>query len=126
MVQMIKKITNYSTRLDEERLQPFDLVCLEGQDYLFNKDKLKESLILNYNMYKYNWMHIDDFSDRVSCCEERPHSVNDDNLEQGIDLNLEKKWSFESNHPTGQSLQHYTYAICQRMISISPDGIVSF
>lgn len=121
------KITSFYTQLDSMRRQQFDLNCANLDDYFINQDKIKGSIILSSNSYYYNWCWLEDFcNDAKEITESGNGGVDQDNLRQGIDLTVEKKWDMIITTPGagGVQLNHYTYAITQRDLLITPSQVI--
>ena len=66
------KLLSYYTTIDGKRQQQYDIGCVPpnsagvsvaypGDDYLLNKKFLSGSVIQSKEMYKLNWLHIEDF-----------------------------------------------------------------
>ena len=58
---MDKKLTEIYTSLNNQRLQEYPLNLAKSEDYLFNEANFEDSCILSSNIYKYNWIHWDNF-----------------------------------------------------------------
>lgn len=134
------KVQVFYTMLDNERLQEFNLVCADYDDYMILKDKLKGSIIQSADMFYYNWFYVDDFSG-LEDLTKKPY--NSENLEVGLDLSIERKWDFyaqqvntiaaadadtaansvDAANANGGQYNHYTFAITQKMLTVSPAGI---
>jgi len=106
--------------LDNNRIQEYNLTCANGDDYIYLKDKIKGSILESSNAYYYNWVWIESFSgyDDKSCIP-----INSENLETGLDLSLERKWDFYGMTMTNANYNHYTFAVTQKMLTISSTGI---
>jgi hypothetical protein len=114
-------ITDFYTLLNNNRLQEFNLVCNNGDDYMILKDRLKGSVYQNRNMYEYNWVWIEEFDGYVSPLNEnlRP---DDDNFIKGLDLSSEQKWDIYMTQ-NAANLNHFTFAITQKQLIINSAGI---
>jgi|GEM_PF-5367726 len=131
------KLQYFYTMLDNERLQEFNLSCKNLDDYMLMKNKLRGSITQTSSMYYYNWHWIEDFSAIEN------DNKNKQNLESGLDLTTEHKWDFyayqvstispasgagvtyskaSANANSGQ-YNHYTFAITQKLLTITPSGI---
>jgi hypothetical protein len=126
--------------LDNERLQEFNLVCADYDDYMLLKDKLKGSVIQSADMFYYNWFWIEDFTGMEDKTKEPKNS---ENLEVGLDLSIERKWDFYAQqvntvavgdadtiansvnaaNSNGGQYNHYSFAVTQKMLTISSSGI---
>lgn len=133
------KVQVFYTMLDNERLQEFNLTCANNDDYMLLKDKIKGSVISSSDMFYYNWFWLEDFTGMEDRSAE---PKNKDNLEVGLDLSIERKWDFygqqmnntaatvnnilnstiAANTNNGQ-YNHYSFAITQKTLTISPNGI---
>lgn len=113
-INLIKISSLYSV-LDNERLQEIDINCANGDDYMILKDQLKGSVIQTSNIYNYNHFWVDDFSQRRRLYDRNW------NEEVGLDINFEKK--YEIYYTTAGSLDHYSYAIFQKLLTINSLGI---
>jgi hypothetical protein len=125
------KINNFYTLLNSNRLQEFNVDCTQQEDYMLLKDKLRGSVISSSNMYQHNWTWVDDFSGYISAIDENSQHPDDDTFVKGIDLSTEQKWDIYLT-VTGSALasivgqtalNHYTFAVTQKMLVIGPGGI---
>lgn len=115
----------FYTMLDNERLQEYNLTTANGDDYFLLKDKLKDTVYLNSDIFYYNWFWLEDFSGITK------ETTNEQNLETGLDLSVERKWDFygvtmnTSNNVNANLGQynHYTYAVTQKMLTVTSSGI---
>lgn len=117
------KINQFYTMLDNERLQEYNLATATFDDYSMLRPKLKGSVIQSSNIYYYNWFWVDDWSGYVD-----KHTAPDmtDNLETGLDLNRERKYDFYAlsvNNIGSAQYNYYTFAITQKLLTISTAGI---
>lgn len=113
------KVNSYYTMLDNQRIQQFNIDCVNYNDWMIHSDKLKESVLQNFSIYKYNWVHIDSF-DNMNTTE---HNNNDI---VGLDLSLEKKWDFIGTGfyiDPNVSFNHMTFAVTQKILTVSSAGI---
>ena len=107
------KISSFYSMLDNERLQEINLTCSTYDDYLFLKKQLAGTPIMNANIYNANWFWCDDWSDRID----------NKNVVAGLPISgTEHKWDIymttaNANH------NHYTFAVCQKILSIGPNLI---
>lgn len=115
-------VATYYTMLDNQRIQQFNVDCTTATDYLLNKHLLKGSPLESINVYQYNWFHVDSF-DGMTLVEKN------DNEEVGLDLSLEKKWDWFATLPAtlvfpgAFPLNYHTYAITQKLLTVSNAGI---
>lgn len=119
------KVKSYYTLLDNNRLQEFNLTSSTnaGEDYMYHRKMLDGSVILNHNMYMYNWFHCDDFSETSAPIESEV--ARDRNLVLGIPIrNQEHKWDFYGTMGNTDNYNHYTFAVAQKMLTIAPSQVV--
>jgi len=134
------KVQVFYTMLDNERLQEFNLVCADYDDYMLLKDRLKGSVIQSADMFYYNWFWMEDFSGLE---DKTIEPANSEVLESGLDLSVERKWDFYAQqvnsvaagdadtelnsvnaaNSNGGSYNHYTFAITQKTLTVSSAGI---
>lgn len=112
------KVVEYYTLLNNNRLQEFNVDCTHLDDYSLVKDKIEGSVLQEADIYQYNWFHLEDFT---GIYEIDPEDKN--NIIVGLPLETEQKWDFYSRTANAQ-YNHYTYAIVERNLSISPAGVV--
>ena len=75
------KVQIFYTMLDNERLQEFNMSCANYDDYMQMRDKLKGSVLQDADIYYYNWVWIEDFTNNLNKCES-----DNDTKEVGLDL----------------------------------------
>jgi len=115
----IPKVTSFYTLLDNQRLQEFDLNLLNLDDYLYQKDKLKDTLFFSSDIYYYNWAWLEDWT---GLTDKTIAPTDTSNLETGISLDLERKWDFYGTM-VAANYNHYTFAITEKMLTITSQGI---
>jgi hypothetical protein len=121
------KILSYYTLLNNERLQEFDLDCRQLNDWEYHKEKLRDSVLQDSRVYSVNWFHCDDWTGIFDSKKKDEK----DNLETGLTLDLEQRWDIyitSANPDPGAGpayfpYNQYTFAITQKMLTISPQGI---
>lgn len=112
------KVTSFYTMLNNNRLQDQNIACANGDDYLMLSDKLRGSLIQNSNIYNFNHLWIDDFSNEPSPSEK----IDESNIAKGIPLDIEVKYDYLATVVNGTYI-HYDYSVTQRMLNIGQQGI---
>lgn len=108
-------ITNVYTQLNNERLQQWNMDTISGDEYMVMLNKLKGSCIQNQEHFLYNYFYADSWTD-LKFHEREP------NQKIGLPLDVEQKWDL--NAVTGGARNWFTYAVCQRVLSIGKEGIV--
>lgn len=109
-------VASYYTMLDNQRLQQFNIDCTNLDDWMIHQDLLRYSLILNSDVYQYNWCHIDNWDGKRTV----EHSNNE---ESGTDLSYERKWDLWSIVTHDGPINWYTFTITSKMITVTPSGI---
>jgi hypothetical protein len=110
------KITDIYTSLNNQRLQEYPLVLAKSEDYMFNEQLFRESCIISVNMYKYNWIHCDNFGNNIL-------TKSDLTEPQGISLNEEKTFTVFVNQAAA-AYNHYLFTVVQRELIIHGPNIV--
>ena len=122
------KIQNFYTAIDNIRLQQYNIDCQNSngqcQDWLEMQKYCKGSIIATSNMYQYNWFWLDDFSNAKSTSQKTQAGLSEDNMVQGLDLTLEKKYDIILNTNNILGLNHYCFAITEKLMIVTPNGIV--
>ncbi len=108
------KVSSYYTSLNNNRNQEFNVDTSAFEDYLLQEKHLKGSVIQDCEMYQYNWFHMDNWS---------PMGSDPFNDKVGLSLDVEQKWDMIATTANAQH-NHYSFAICQRELSVSPAGIM--
>eukprot|EP00732_Lithocolla_globosa_P004283 Lithocolla_globosa_v1_NODE_3879_length_1559_cov_11.662899.p1 type:complete len:483 gc:universal NODE_3879_length_1559_cov_11.662899:91-1539(+) len=116
------RITSFYENVNNKRLQPFDYRTSTGNEWLTIKDRLKGSCILSSDDFLYNYCHLHMFTGGLST-DIIP------NLDQGKSLDEELIYSIQAQVDGtmgGQTnnLHHYIFAVTQRELFISPQGII--
>ena len=81
------KITSFYTQLNNSRLQEFDLICANGDEWTLLNDSLAGSSLLSSNMYYYNWFWRESF-EHVRPTMNLPMKPDSDNLIKGLPLDF--------------------------------------
>jgi hypothetical protein len=117
------KVSSYYTLLDNTRLTEYDITCrdIEPRDYMNMKATIKGTCLEPYGVFKYNWVHVDDFCNAAELQD-------DPNVVVGIPLTTsEKKWDLYANVPlvngNNQSFTWYTFTKYQRRLMITSQAV---
>ena len=117
------KVTSYYSQLDNIRLQDIEVTCglFKADDYRENRKFMKDSPYLNVDVYNQSWFHMDQFY------EDNPGEENNENLDKGMSLIVERKYDLLLTCPTAggaaQSFNWYTHAIVQKDLHIGSNMI---
>lgn len=110
-------ITSYHTMLNNVRTSQINYNCTTGQDYTAYRHLIRGSCIHTQDEYYYNWCHEENF------LVDLPVGTNRDLMDDGLTiLNGEVKYDFLCSLTAVKNF--YVFSVLQRMISISPNGIV--
>lgn len=120
------KIVNFYTTINNMRLQQYNVDCTnltgQSQDWMEMQKYLKGSILSTSNLFQYYWFWIDDFSN-VNCLSEKGiKGISENNLIQGLDLTNEVKWDIILTTES-VGLNHYAFAITQKLMTITSNGI---
>lgn len=113
----IGRCASYYTLLDSSRLQEFDINCDVLDDWNLVREELKGSVLQSSDIFKYNWFHRDRFDGLTL---ESEGKIN--NYEVGLDLNQERRWDIYCT-TVNSAFTHYNFAITQKLLTITPEGI---
>ena len=114
-------VSEFYTKLNDNRLQDFNIDCTNLEDYMMLQDKLRGSVLAGADVYQYNWFWLEDFSDYIAPSD-LPTSPSKDNLRRGIPMIDQLKWSFYAEVAAGTYV-HHTFSVFQRELVVSPNGI---
>lgn len=111
----------YNTQLDSRRLQIQDLDVFKQDDYRFNYEKIKKTILRNVQEYYTNCpVHIDDWS----ACDDLTESGEKDLQECGLDLSAEKMWTKYISTKSIHNSQMNVVIVCQKTLVSGPQGIM--
>lgn len=110
------KLLSFHTTLDGQRLQEFDVDTSVYEDYMLLKDKLKGSVLMNSDIYQYNWFWCDDFTNN------RPLWDKDPNEMCGLSLDQERRWEIDATTANANH-NHYSFIVVQRELRIKSNSI---
>eukprot|EP00732_Lithocolla_globosa_P003242 Lithocolla_globosa_v1_NODE_2509_length_1968_cov_596.127026.p1 type:complete len:205 gc:universal NODE_2509_length_1968_cov_596.127026:734-1348(+) len=111
------KIASFYTTLNNRRNQQFNFVTTDGNEWLTVKDRLKQSCIVASNDWSYNYCHMHLFGGELS-------SDLSYNLDQGLPLEEETIFAIQATAGTVKDLKHMIFAVTQREMGVTPQGIV--
>jgi len=118
-----QKTLTYYTQLNGKRTQDININCALSAnppllDYMSHSKQLKGTVITDSDVYQYNWFHCDDFSD-IS------NKDNNGDLISGIPMSIAPlTWSFVGITMAGVALQHYTWCVFVKKLTMTP-GVVT-
>lgn len=116
-------LVNFYTQVNDQRLQDFNVVLNNHDDWLIMQKKLEGSVTQNENIYRYNWFWLDDFSGMDSGAEKDSTSKLEVNELKGLDLSTNIYYQFNAT-TADDNYAHYDFVITQKMMSVSPAGLV--
>lgn len=113
------RIANFYSNLQNNRIQEFDIDCTAYDDYVLLKNQLKDKCTIGYEHYAYNWFWIDDFSDHSE------EVLSDGSISCGISLDEEQRYDLNvTKAAVARSYVYYSYAICEKILSVGPSGVL--
>jgi hypothetical protein len=121
-----EKVQQYYTNFNGKRIQTITIDCTSGGfnlDYMNIKDSLKDSVIQNMSVFKYNWHHLDDFSNYSTEYIQNGET----SLISGLALeNIPVTWTFVgqniNNSANPSYYNHYTYGIFTKRLTVNATG----
>jgi hypothetical protein len=116
------KVQSLRTAIDSDYLTTYDIDCEDNTDIDYEevKDRLKGSLYLSKDIYKYKWFYEDNFSGSKLSDEK---SVDDSNVMAGLSLEKEFKYDLSAHMKTSQSTIWHQFFVTQRVMKIGPNDI---
>lgn len=133
LANIVQKVTQYYTQLNGRRLQDITILCTAGYtpatntyvgpglyDYLLHKKQLRGSVMMNANIYQFNWFHCDDFAEWGSYYDQG----NQAELLSGLPMGpLPLTWTFVGSMTASYPFNHYTWAVFTKLLTMSPQLI---
>lgn len=119
------KISSFYTALNGARMQEINLSCLAGdyQDWLYQQSKYYYSVIQGRNMFQFNWHWLEVFDGKKPAIKDFKNR-DEDNITSGIVLsNTETRYDLNVLNGVAAPLNFYMYALCQKVMSVSPNYI---
>ena len=112
------KITEYYTAIDNERTSQYNYDPSNFDDYVVMRNYLMGSCILSFDEFYFNYLNTENLCADESVGERKKI---EDNYIDGKPLDKEVKWDIYCT-TAGDPLNHYTYAVCLRELTITADG----
>ena len=112
------RVSTYYSAVNSLRLQEFSPTVGLSEDWMLNQSLLNRSAVLSINQYRYQWVHIDSWTNGNN-----PICETDDTVIGGLDLTDEKTYTINATVDGGRL--SYLYAIVQRKLIIKP-GMMMF
>lgn len=110
-------VSSFYSMLNNQRIQEINMNCAKYDDWNFLQQKLQGCVIQNSNIYGFNWFWVDDFTE----LEKLYHSNPNDDI--GIPLDVEQKYDLYLTMNGTLNRNNYTFAVCQKMLTVSAAGI---
>ena len=112
-------VQSFYTTLDNDRIQEVNLDCRYQDDYLFLKEMFEGTAYQSAPHYQSNWSWVDDWTGRS------PSKYKELDIgECGLTLATERLWQIYMTMAAAASYNHYTFYVCQKMLTITPTQIV--
>ena len=115
------KITQFQTFINSIPVQQQSFVPQVGDDFLYQKDKLKSTAIQSYNEHLYNFVWCEDFT-AESCFKlykELFSEVPKDNFIDGFPLTLTTLMNYNIQSTFSANLNNYLFSVCERELHIA-------
>ena len=112
------RVPTYYSAVNSMRLQEFSPNTIISEDWMLNQSLLNRSSVLSINQYRYQWCHIDSWTNGNN-----PICETDDTVIGGLDLTDEKTYTINATLDGGRL--SYLYAVVQRKLIIKP-GMMMF
>ena len=118
------KIISYQTQLDSVQRQQYVINCTTNlwDDWNLHRRLMRETVIQNRDIYQYNWVHVEDFSD-LSVGLDIPK----ENIFSGIPIvgpqGSERIWTMAAN-TANAAFNHYTFIVCYKTLVVGPGTIM--
>jgi hypothetical protein len=112
------KVSSLYTSLDNNRLQDFNITCeTDNLDWMIMQSKLKGSVYLSRDMYRYNWFYEDSWNYVCGLNDEK--NVDDQNLNTGLLLKDEVKYDVTIPSSDTPALIWYSCFVTNRELKIT-------
>lgn len=89
-------------------------------DWLIMRELAKGTIIQSYGQFLWDWCFCDDYSNIVSVNEKEPEDMR---IRQGLPLDQLARWDIVFNAGLAAYSRHYSWAITERELMISKQGI---
>ena len=115
------KVRTYHTEWNNFRIQQADLNCdqVNRDDFRYMAELIKDSAVHDPLSQSYNFCHIDNFSGF-----QRIKDVLNTKRSCGYSLDGEQIWTFRGNVTVNAQHNHMTFCITERILTITPQGLV--
>lgn len=118
------KMTSFYTNVNSSIRQQFQPLTLANyEDYMSLQPVIKGSVLLDTDVFLYNWMYIEVFDENRPLWE---REVYDDTDLKGLPLDdpakAENTWDFVCT-TTNSAFVHYDWAVCIKILEVGPNGI---
>ena len=120
------KLSHYHIKLGGLRTsdEDFKVDIDDPSAYLHHKQLLEETSIVNAEIYRQNFAHVEDVGRIGGPKRWRELGFRKDDAEVGIPLTQDFKFEFVSRMAGAVAYNHYTFAIVQRQLKINSVAVV--
>ncbi len=125
-IALNQKTQQYYTQLNGKRNQDITINCTSSGpflDYMSHRRQIRGSILSNLNVFEYNWLHCDDFSDFGPKYDQD----NRGELITGIPMSVAPlTWSFVGvvMRPLLNNFQHYTWFVFVKKLTMAPGQVL--
>lgn len=95
-------------------------VVRKMDDWLIMRELCKGTIVQNYGQFLWDWCFCDDYSNITSVADKDPEDVR---IRQGLPLDQLARWDIVFNAASENYTRHYSWAITERELLISKQGI---
>jgi hypothetical protein len=116
------KVSIYQTNIDGDTRTKLQISCTDSQDWAHVKKIIKGTpLSLDHDVFKFNWIHIEDFTNNGS-----PSEILDvprDNIVDGLPVgSTDKMWALQATCPGTTAINWYVFVIGMFTLVIDGQG----
>lgn len=109
-------LASYNSLINNNLLQDFLQTTANYSEYVLNKDKLKDSCIVSQSCWARNFVHIDDFQNVESYCDDTS------SWDVGLSLDNEINYQWQCSTAATNTI-HYMFAVVARTLVCSKDSL---
>jgi len=115
------KVISFVSKMDNENRMNYTPLCASNEDYQEMKPLLEGSCIADAKSYRHHRCWIESFR-AGKCVEWLDRDISE---VDGLSLKSERQYAIEFNtHATPAVYRQYFWAITQRVITVSPNGMI--
>lgn len=109
--------STFYSLLNNNRLQQFNPVCAELEDFMLLKDKLKDTPLENARAYYQNYIWIEDFTSGTIMYDGAY-------LTDGFELSEDALWTMNVTNSDASGRTHQAFSVTERVLTLQ-DGMIT-